>query len=349
MTKSAATARTPYFPTLLAPSPEFDTIASTPVPTTALVDILSYRRDGDSDGEQVVIDRYIKPLDPTVDAYGNLFVTIGEGTPNVAFTAHTDTVHGYQESLKSTTQTLVLTDAGRMVETTDGGCLGADDGTGVWILLNLIRAGIPGLYCFFRDEEIGRAGSEFSLKNCPERYTSIDIMVSFDRAGTTDIITHQMGERCCSEDFANALADAVGNKQLAPDPTGSFTDSATFVGVIPECTNMSVGYDAQHTSAESQDLTFVTWLVNRLIQVDWAQLPVVREPGVDSDSDISLEDASLVAATLPTELVTMLRDYYRIEPEELVEDLADYLGYTIGDIMTTASYLDMLDSREEWT
>jgi hypothetical protein len=44
-------------------------------------------------------------------------------------------------------------------------CLGADDAAGVWLLCEMIRAGIPGLYVFHRNEERGGRGAEFFAKH----------------------------------------------------------------------------------------------------------------------------------------------------------------------------------------
>lgn len=311
---------------LSTPQPAFPGISTTPMQTDALLTILGYRRSARSDGEAAMIAQFIDPLAPDVDAYGNRFLTIAnaEGdAPHVAFTAHTDTVHREIEGqMTDVVQALTTTHDGRMLGVERNQCLGADDGTGVWILLNLIKAGVPGLYCFFREEESGRLGSEWSAEHEPTRYAGIDMMLSFDRAGTSDIITHQMGERCCSEEFALRLAaqlDPYG--EMAPDPTGSFTDSCSFTHLIPECTNVSVGYDAQHSRWETQDLSFCSWLVTRLLLVDWSDIPVAREPGREPDTNM----LDLVE-TYPEAIAELLETFYGLTSDEIVGDLADFYG-----------------------
>jgi len=301
----------------------FSTIVETPVPLIRLVSILSLRRSARSEGDEALIDSYLMPLNPDMDNYGNLFVTIldGKEEPAAAFTSHTDSVHFDAPGEDQLAQTLTVSNGNRMLHLADpdnDDCLGADDGTGIWLMLNMIEAGVPGLYCFFRDEEIGRLGSEWSIRHEPERYAAIDMMLSFDRKGTQDIITHQMGARCCSELFAEQLSAAI-HPECAPDDTGSFTDSYSFMGMIPECTNVCVGYYHQHTGDECQDLTWAAFLANRLIEIDWAGLPVARDP---EDDEMEIDEHS------PT--MTELLCFF---PEESSDALEAYMGITAGELL----------------
>ena len=330
------------------PPPEFEAIVDTPVAVSHLLTILGWRRDSQSPGEQALIDTYLAPLGMEEDGYGNLFLTLpgadGE-EPNVAFTAHTDTVHcDIPDQMVDVTQALSLHHDGLVVGVTHNQCLGADDGTGVWILLNMIQAGVPGLYCFFRDEESGRNGSEWSARHEPLRYAGIDIMISFDRAGTTDIITHQMSERCCSEVFAERLADALTpDGYLQADPTGSFTDSYSFLDLIPECTNVSVGYNAQHSKAETQDLTWVTYLVNQLIAVDFAALPVARDPSVADEASCTMPD---LIESFPDEIADLLETFYGMTARDLVRHLADEYAVRPGDIEDRVAFDQQLRRQD---
>ena len=106
--------------------------------------------------------------------------------------------------------------------------------------------------------------SAFLQKNCP-----------FDRRGTEDVITHQCRVRTCSTDFAQALAVQLG-LGFAPCAEGVFTDTAHYAGLIPECTNLSIGYEHAHTGAEYQDYGFLEDLVPALLRVEWEALPVAR-------------------------------------------------------------------------
>ena len=107
-----------------------------------------------------------------------------------------------------------------------------------------------------------------------------DRMISFDRRGTNSVITHQRSYRCCSDEFADELANQLNktnNFFYKKDDTGVYTDSAEFVNQIPECTNISVGYMKEHTFMESQDLFHLGKLAISVLDVDWENLPSKRK------------------------------------------------------------------------
>ncbi len=158
--------------------------------------------------------------------------------------------------------------------------LGGDDKAGVYILLKMIACGVPGLYQFFVREETGRQGSQLSLREYPELYKKIRRVVSFDRKGTTDVIVKQKERPCCSDEFAGALIEAFG--RVMPEypfhaAHGVGTDSLTFVRDVPECTNISIGYDHAHTRGETLDLDYLSSLEEAVLRIDWEALPTVRQ------------------------------------------------------------------------
>ena len=168
--------------------------------------------------------------------------------------------------------------------------LGADDKLGIYTMCKLIEAGVEGFYVFHVGEECGGIGSNFLATTHPELFRGYDHCVAFDRKGYNDIITNQSGGRCCSDEFAAALAKQM-NEHLPPqspmkgDPTGSFTDSANYTQLIPECTNVAVGYFAQHTAREHFDLEWLErHFIPAILKVDWSALPVVREAAAPSAS-----------------------------------------------------------------
>jgi len=206
------------------------------------------------------------------DAMGNITVDVPntDGTPSrIAFTCHTDTVDN-----KIGDNTLHISPDG-FVSVLGGGVLGADDGAGMYILMEMILEQVPGRYIFFATEEQGRIGSQAYAM--PDH---IKICISFDRKGTDNLITHQMGERGCSDAFANSLIAELAQQGLpfVKDPTGSFTDSYSFFTKVPECINLSCGYYNQHTKQEKLDVKFVEDLLDSLINIDWDSLVVERDP-----------------------------------------------------------------------
>lgn len=208
---------------------------------------------------------------PERDGYGNLFVKT-EGCTTL-FTSHTDTVHA--SGLGGKQEVLFENGYAFLVKPKNGYVLGADCGTGIYIMLKLLEHGVRSNYAFYRNEEVGGLGSEYSVRTNPEFYETIRHAMAFDRKGLSSVITHQWCGRCCSDEFAKALGGKLG---LKPDNTGTFTDTANMAHIVPECTNLSVGYYDQHTASEMQDLVYLEEFIERLKTVDWQALPVERKP-----------------------------------------------------------------------
>lgn len=156
-----------------------------------------------------------------------------------------------------------------------GKALGGDDTAGMWLMLNLLNDGVPGRYVFFRDEERGCHGSRHMVSHNPDLFKGISKAVAFDRKGYTDVITTQSGRRTCSDKFASKLAGQLGDYKASD--LGVYCDSASLTSLVPECTNLSIGYANAHHPEESLDLDFVEDLYHRLKKVDWASLPVAKE------------------------------------------------------------------------
>ena len=248
------------------------------------MDMLKYKRPSWGKFEELFIDEFITPLGVMEDNKGNLFKHVlypNGDSPDIAFSCHTDTVHnddGYQV-IKVKGQYLELHDI------KDSNCLGADDCSGVWLMMEMIRAGKPGLYLFHRGEEAGGVGSSYIANTTPELLNGIKCVIALDRKGTRDVITHQ-GSRCCSDAFGESLAKALNGKFTLSD-RGTFTDSANYTGVVGECTNLSVGYEAQHSFMETQDFKFLTNLRLKLISLDYSELVFERQPGDVDPNDWS--------------------------------------------------------------
>ena len=274
---------------------------------------------------------------PTV----GLEVQVGNGY-NVMFTSHLDTVHR-----EGGAQGLCVDETGLCFAENDDGTpsiLGADDAAGVFIMVEMIKARRPGLYMFFFCEERGGiASSEYADCYCP---TYIKQCISFDRRGYSDVITHQMSGRCCSNEYAIALSDELsrlfGTKHLVgyhPCDEGVFTDSANFVGIVPECTNVSVGYFREHTVEEYLDTVFLCDLADAMCKVDFSKLPIVRDPAeTDIDDPRSwyseYDDYS---------------DYYKATGViQLSKEDASVMVNTAADLLTNVDFSDMPASVQQF-
>lgn len=247
-----------------------------------LLELLTYKRPAGSSTELQMIERYIDTVpDMRTDGYGNRYIRIGEDITTM-FSCHTDTVHD-SEGIQKVMYDKILGEAFVDKES----CLGADDGAGIYILLELIKAGVNGLYVFHRDEEIGGRGSSYIANKTPMFLLGIKRCLAFDRRGTQSVITHQGYERCCSAVFAEELCQALMFTDMVwfPDDTGSFTDSANYTDIIPECTNISCGYENEHSGNETLDVPFVEALVKLLIITNFDGLITKRDPSeIDTES-----------------------------------------------------------------
>jgi len=167
-------------------------------------------------------------------------------------------------------------------------CLGADDTIGVFLMRDMIGAGVAGRYVFHVGEEIGGIGSSWLASHHRDWLATFRSAIAFDRAGRQDVITCQGGRRTCSDRFAQALALALNRQgagfNYAPCDRGVYTDTAEYAGIIGECTNLSVGYARQHTPAEYVDMRHVLALRRALRSIDWLALPCERD-ACDDDRD----------------------------------------------------------------
>jgi len=210
------------------------------------------------------------PKDLQKDTDGNYFIKIGES--RTIFSSHFDTACKLQSDINHVVK-------GNIIKTDGKTILGADDKAGVTVMLYMIKNNIPGLYYFFVGEEVGCVGSKLVAKFNPTIAGNYDRMISFDRRDTFSVITYQSSTRCCSDEFADQLASELNfnGMKYRKDDTGVYTDSAEFVYIIPECTNLSVGYDSEHTFYESQDIEHLRKLAEACLKVNWEKLVTRRD------------------------------------------------------------------------
>jgi len=209
------------------------------------------------------------------DDAGNLHVDARvDATHRTLFVAHVDTVHRDEGANK------IRKTAGKWYA--DGAPLGADDGAGVALLMHLLCGGVPAYYVFTQGEECGGIGARALAKD-EALLSEFDRAIAFDRRGIDSVITHQGYGRCCSDEFAQALADELSSGNVLMylgDDTGVYTDTAEFVDVIPECTNISVGYMYEHSDKEELNIHHFTALADAVLTVPWDSLPTTRDPAV---------------------------------------------------------------------
>lgn len=240
----------------------------------SLTSMLKYKRKHGTDSIKDFCQRFLHPTFGYPDKHGNYELIIGKN-PTICFAAHYDSVHS-DDGMQNIQ---IKGDIVSLAKGSKSNCLGADCATGIWLILEMIDAGIEGVYVVHANEESGCLGSKALVEDNPKWLSKVQAVISFDRKGKESVITHQMGMRTCSDAFAVSLDKILGLGQR-PDDTGSYTDSNEYSGLVPECTNLSVGYYNQHTARETQDLGFAADLRDALISADWSQLVIERDPSV---------------------------------------------------------------------
>lgn len=281
MSKQATTVKSTYTAPVREPTDHLPLLDVSVLPKTGfwqtLGMALTLKRDYESATEAAYVAWLCNRLPVSmIDAAGNVHVDLRTLPEHRSmFTSHTDTVHSGGGINK------VRVD-GKKWRADKGAALGADDGVGNAIMVEMINANVPGYYVFFRGEERGGQGSKWLSKNMPELFDDIDRAIAFDRADYYDVITHQAGGRCCSNEFAQDLANHLSTESswYLPCSGGVYTDTAEFTDIIPECTNLSVGYKHQHGDMEWLDVEFASALCQRCLVVPWDTLVTKRDPKV---------------------------------------------------------------------
>lgn len=277
----------------------------------SLLTMLTFKRGHNSPGEKAFCKQFMKGMQTIKgDMAASRLKSIGGkasktkgqdilayykviGNAPVMWSCHVDTVHSTDGQVK------VQYDPVMMLASTDGkDQLGADDGAGVWLMLEMIAAGVPGTYVFHRGEECGGLGSIAMADQHLQWLSQFKYAIAFDRRGNHSVITHQGRGRCCSDKFATEFGERLNlanpSLKLANDDGGIFTDTANYVDIIPECTNISVGYQKEHTFKETLDVAFLLELRDGLIDAFSAgfDLPVERDPSVVEPDTYDWPDSS---------------------------------------------------------
>ncbi len=208
-----------------------------------------------------------------VDMYGNYYLKVGNS--DTMFCCHLDTFGRDVVNINHLIEDDYIKSDGKTI-------LGADDKSGMVVMLYMIYKKVPGLYYFFIGEEVGGIGSS-SISKHFEKFLDINKCISFDRMGIDSIITHQSLTRTCSDEFASDLCNMLNMNELnidfnyRKDNSGIYTDSYEFAYFIPECTNISVGYYNEHTKDEKQDINHLINLCMICSIIDWDLIGVYRK------------------------------------------------------------------------
>ena len=310
-------------------------------PIDRLLSILTYRRQHDSKGELAFINKYFKGFKTLTNDDGEVLAYIHENhnkkaKTNILWSAHIDTMH--HKNPDEITQEVFIDSFNTAFVDHTSDCLGADDGAGVFLLLEMIDANVEGTYIFHRGEERGCWGSSQIAELHADYLKQFTHAIAFDRRGTTSIITHQRSDRCASDEVGKALIKLFG-KGFELDPTGVYTDTAEYTHLVGECLNISIGYQSEHTSAETLDTNHVLRMRDTILAYDWTRqtLPSVRKPEprrtysfFGAHNRTIIDDLPTYDDLLYTDYKSMLKWVKSAKPEDIanvIYDLVDQIQY----------------------
>ncbi len=220
------------------------------------------------------LEKYL-PTSLKKDEWGNYYTSIGDS--QTLFTCHLDNYCKEKVKVNHVIE-------GNIIKTDGTSILGGDNKAGVLVLLYLISQSVPGTYYFFLGEEPilsgGCWGSTKLVENKSEFLKKFKRAIAFDRKMTGSIISRQMAQECCSQEFVSSLSEKFSEKGLTmnDDKTGYYTDTGNFIEHIPECTNISIGVWNEHHKNEYVDISYVEKVAKASTNVDWESLPTIREP-----------------------------------------------------------------------
>lgn len=256
-------------------------------PASCFAELITTKRPANTQGEDLARHYILKTLEALgfepntrVDAHNNIIVDTRNGTSNVLFSAHYDSAHRGVPVDGNYTNNVAVTPDGNLSGV--DACIGADDASGIYVMLRMIQHGVPALYIFHQGEEVGGLGSYHIAEKTPELLDGITHAIAFDRRGTRDVVWMQGGEDCASQGCAGVIAHTLNQLNpafaYAPSDMGSFTDTKVYRDLVPECFNISVGYDNEHTPSETQDVKHLLALADACCAFPWHTLPVWRDP-----------------------------------------------------------------------
>ena len=322
-----------------------------------LSEILRIRRPAGGNGVKAVKQLIANAIVDSGNTYqedidGNIICTTTFN--HVLFSCHTDTVHhgeGFNEirvddfGIVTAWEKFVDCDHNGTQEKMRRSILGADDGIGIHIMLEMIKADIDGTYVFHADEEIGCIGSRSLSENAysidgydlEEDFTHA---IAFDRKGTSDVIYEQLGEEMCSPDCRIELQDRLNfATQFSYRPAiGVVTDTAMYADEVEECINLSVGYYAEHTTHERLDLGHALALLDHILVNPslFEDLPVMRVPMSEDNFDQAIRDDYNIVR--PDTVSKLCHDH-----PQAISQLLETLGYDYIELFDILNHEELID------
>jgi hypothetical protein len=115
------------------------------------------------------------------------------------------------------------------------------------------------------------------------------------------------------------------------DDTGIYTDTAEFFSLIPNCTNISVGYENEHTKKETLNKPYIEALRDSLVSADWSKLDLT--PPKPEPSPLAAFNSGRSLFTTQAELDIPNLD---VDPLQIADFLFDYADRLPADLRDKA-------------
>ncbi len=267
-------------------------------------------------GHEYKLEKYL-PTGYKKDSVGNYYIEVG--STETLFTTHLDTYSKEYEKVVH-----VIND--NIIKTNGETILGGDNKLGMCILLNMIQRNIPGTYYFFLGEEPilsgGLWGSRNALNHNTEFFKKFKRAIAFDRKEKGSVVTRQKARYCCSDEFVNKLSEELSKfgVESKPDPNAYYTDTATFLDIIPECTNISAGGWKEHFKEEWVDLTYTKSVLEAACKINWENLPTERKVTFYQNNSKIIPRHRYVAKNIINSVKKILNKYDLLHTNELEFD-----------------------------
>ena len=189
------------------------------------------------------------PLHIEVDAYGNVLITKGNAEKYPCVAAHLDEVH--QPSVRNLQEI-----DGNIYAVDENGepvGIGADDKSGVWIVIQLLRQiETMKAVLFVREEKATFEGYRHGSDDCDLAFfNDVKFVLQCDRKGAGDLVTYCTKKeiRLCDDDF---VPEWILQKYGYAPVEGGVTDVVHLKqrGLQIPCCNISCGYYNAHKPEE---------------------------------------------------------------------------------------------------
>lgn len=174
-----------------------------------------------------------------------------EGDIPICIVAHLDTV------FYTTPQDIFYDTAQNVLWSPQG--LGADDRTGVFMILKILSQKMRPSILFTTGEELGGKGALTFIKDFPQAPNDIKYLIELDRHGNNDCVFYN----CGNQDFFSFVENYGFEKNF-----GTFTDISIICPAWKIAgVNLSVGYEEEHSYAEYLKISCMKNTLSKVIKM----------------------------------------------------------------------------------